>query len=215
MKSSCIAIVTGGSIGDWAHPYLAEADFRIGADKGAQYILEHGFKLDQALGDFDSIDSDVMQDISSSGAIVQTFDAIDKDYTDTELAVRYALQRQPKRIILLGALGTRFDHMLANVHLLKLAMDAGVEAVIEDRYNTIRLHQPGAPMTVKRSRHKQVSLLPLTSEVHGITLNGFQYPLTNATLTIGQSLGISNVLDSSEGTVQITQGLLLIIESHD
>ncbi|MWC28201.1 thiamine diphosphokinase [Paenibacillus sp. MMS18-CY102] len=215
MAASYITIVTGGSIGDWAHPFLAEADYRIGADRGAQYIVEHGYKLDQALGDFDSINPEAMNSILASGALVQQFDAIDKDYTDTELAVRHALQRHPNRIVLVGALGTRFDHMLANVHLLKLMTDAGVEAIIEDRYNTIRLLQPGVSMTVNRGRHNQVSLLPLSQEVQGITLLGFQYPLTNATLTIGQSLGISNVLEASEGTIQITHGLLLVIESHD
>jgi thiamine pyrophosphokinase len=52
-------------------------------------------------------------------------------------------------------------------------------------------------------------------EVTGITLRGFQYPLTDATLTIGQSLGISNVLLEPEGTITIKEGLLLVIQSSD
>ena len=64
---------------------------------------------------------------------------MDKNYTDTELALRRAMEWAPESILLLGATGTRLDHTLANIHLLRLASEAGSDTAIEDADNRIRL----------------------------------------------------------------------------
>ena len=69
--------------------------------------------------------------------------------------------------------------------------------------------------TLSHSEFTYISLLPLTAAVKGITLDGFQYPLIDATLEMGQSLGISNKLQADTGSITIGEGLLLIIESRD
>ncbi|MNJ71295.1 Thiamine pyrophosphokinase [compost metagenome] len=73
----------------------------------------------------------------------------------------------------------------------------------------------GSSSIVQSRGYTYVSLLPLTPEVTGIYLDGFMYPLEDATLKIGQSLGISNRLLDTEGTVRIESGFLLIIQSKD
>ncbi|MNI82713.1 Thiamine pyrophosphokinase [compost metagenome] len=114
---------------------------------------------------------------------------------------------------MIGALGSRFDHTLANVHMLLRAMHHQISASIIDQNNYVTL--TGSSCTVENRGFKYVSLLPLTPEVTGINLEGFMYPLEDATLKIGQSLGISNRLVASEGKVRIESGFLLIIQSKD
>jgi thiamine pyrophosphokinase len=185
----------------------------VGADRGALFLVRHGRRPSLALGDFDSVTTEEMEDIRHGSEAVQECDPIDKDWTDTELAFNWALEQQPGEIVLLGALGTRFDHSLANVHLLLRGLEQGVPCRIADKHNEVRVIANAA--TLRRSRYTHVSMLPLSPVVTGITLEGFQYPLQDATLRIGMSLGISNVLLGEEGTVRMKDGWLLVIQSVD
>ncbi|CAM4205768.1 thiamine diphosphokinase [Paenibacillus alkaliterrae] len=208
-----IVICTGGQLGDWAIQHIKPGDLLIGADSGALYLILQGLRPDIAIGDFDSVSEEELISIRNSSGKTIACDPVDKDYTDTEMAVRLALDMQPNELVLLGALGTRFDHSLANVHLLALAAQQQVHVVIIDNHNKITLATDR--LIVEQQGYPNVSLLPLSMEVKGITLTGFRYPLTNASLTLGQSLGISNVLLSSTGTIQLDEGLLLVIQSRD
>lgn len=218
-KARRFVIVAGGELGDWVLDELRPDDLLIGADRGALFLVRHGLRPALALGDFDSVSQEELEEIRRFSEAADACDPIDKDWTDTELAFRHALDLEPKpaEIVLLGALGTRFDHSLANVHLLQRASDAGIPCRIVDRNNEIRLVTGAGEGTVsvRRGRFRQVSLLPLSAQVTGITLAGFQYPLREATLRIGQSLGVSNVLLAEEGTVRVREGSLLVIQSVD
>ncbi|MCQ6560145.1 thiamine diphosphokinase [Paenibacillus mendelii] len=213
MNTSRILIFTGGQLGGWALDIITNEDFLIGADSGALFLTQNGLRPNVSLGDFDSVSPEQLKAIREASHTTQDFDPIDKNYTDTELAFQVALAMQPKEIVMLGALGTRFDHSLANVHLLRTAYEHGVPMVIMDEHNTIRM--TANELVLQRSMFPYVSLLPLTSVVRGITLEGFQYPLHEATLEIGQSLGISNAIVAAQGVVRIREGLLLVIESRD
>ncbi|MEO3945544.1 thiamine diphosphokinase [Gorillibacterium sp. CAU 1737] len=208
-------VFSGGELGPWAIAEIRPGDRLIGADHGAWFLVENGIVPDLAIGDFDSVTAEERHAIEEKSRQMEACDPIDKDYTDTELAVERAIAGAPSSITLLGVLGTRFDHSLANIHLLVKCAERGVPCRIVDAHNEIALVQPGAPQSVKRSRYANVSLLPLSLEVTGITLTGFQYPLTDARLTMGQSLGISNVLNGELGTVETKSGLLLVIQSVD
>ncbi|MGM0882734.1 MAG: thiamine diphosphokinase [Bacillota bacterium] len=208
-----IVICTGGQLGAWALEHIKAGDLLIGADSGARFLISQGLRPDIAIGDFDSVSVEELASIRSSSGQTIACDPIDKDYTDTEMAVRLSLDMHPSELVLLGALGTRFDHSLANVHLLALAAQQNVRATIIDEHNKITLATE--QIIIKKQGYPNVSLLPLTMQVKGITLTGFQYPLTDAALTIGQSLGISNVLTAPTGTIQLSEGLLLIIQSRD
>jgi thiamine pyrophosphokinase len=207
-------IFTGGNLGPWSLTYVSIDDYIIGADRGADYLIRNGYIPHLALGDFDSVTPAQMQLIEKSSKELLTCDAIDKDWTDTELAFREALSRGYHNIVILGALGTRFDHGLGNVHLLRQAHEQGVSLTIIDENNEIRLCADTIRLEAN-SCFPYVSLLPLTMEVMGVTLEGFRYPLNDATLKLGWSLGISNVLEATSGTISVTAGMLLIIRSRD
>lgn len=208
-----IVICTGGQLGAWALAHIKPDDLLIGADSGARFLIKNGRRPDISIGDFDSVSEEDLLEIREYSGQTIACDPIDKNYTDTEMAIRLALDLQPTEIILLGALGTRFDHSLANVHLLALSSQQQVKMTIIDDHNKISLISD--QLNIEQQGYPNVSLLPLSLKVEGITLDGFQYPLTDAELTIGQSLGISNVLVSSTGTISIRKGLLLVIQSRD
>lgn len=214
-KRRRIVIFSGGRLGKWALRHIAEEDTLVGADRGARFLVGHGYRPRLAIGDFDSVRADELERIKANSDELIDCDPVYKDYTDTEMAVVWALEQQPDELLLVGVLGTRMDHALANVHLLRKAWEAGVNASIVDDRNRIAVTGDGRPLAVKQGPYSHVSLLPLSLEVTGITLAGFQYPLERATLRLGQSLGISNVLLAEEGTVTAEHGLLLVIQSRD
>jgi thiamine pyrophosphokinase len=208
-----IVICTGGDIGAEAIDEIQGADLLIGADRGALYLVEHGFTPDISLGDFDSVSVEELSRIRSGSRAFVDCDPVMKDLTDTEMAFNYALELKPKEIVMLGALGSRFDHSLANVHLLLRALEQGVACCAVNSRNRVWLTD--GTLELAASQYTHVSLLPLSMEVTGITLTGFQYPLYQAALKLGQSLGISNVLSEPKGTITVESGLLLVIQSMD
>lgn len=208
-----IVIISGGDVNEQLLQYIEVSDYIIGADRGALTLIEHGYVPDLALGDFDSVQEEQLARIKQVSKYYNSCDPIDKNYTDTELALQHALSMNPRSILLIGATGTRMDHTLANIHLLRIALDKQVPMTIIDQHNRIQLLD--SQLVIQQEGYKYVSLLPLTLEVHGIELEGFAYPLHQATLTIGQSLGISNILVEQTGKISITEGLLLVIASKD
>lgn len=215
MRRKRIVIFSGGTLGPWALAEVREGDVLVGADSGALYMIRHGLRPHLSIGDFDSVTAEELAIVRAASEQFQSCDPVMKDWTDTEMAFRWAAEQHPKEIILVGALGTRFDHTLANVHLLRKAQQAGIACSLVDQQNRITLIAPGPAVPVTCGRYEHVSLLPLSLEVSGVTLDGFQYPLHEATLQIGDSIGISNVLVASVGHIRIASGLLLCIQSSD
>lgn len=213
MKHTRVLIFTGGELSTGFLNEVQEGDFIIGADRGALFLIEHGIKPDLSVGDFDSIPPEQMDRVHSMSGKVIDCDPIDKNLTDTELAFELAMERSPESIMILGATGTRLDHTLANIHMLIRGLQHHIPCSILDENNFITL--TGSSCLVENKGFTYVSLLPLTTEVTGIYLEGFQYPLQDATLRLGQSLGVSNRLAEEKGMVRIEGGLLLIIQSKD
>lgn len=212
-KTKRAVILSGGQLGEWALPLLKPDDLVIAADGGAWFAVRHGIRPHMSLGDFDSVSDEQLQIVRERSERLNACDPVWKDLTDTEMAFEYALASGATEILMLGATGSRLDHTLANIHLLALAEQRGVTAVLIDANNEIRLAT--SRLTVKKSRYTYVSLLPLTEKVTGITLRGFRYPLEDAELTLGQTRGISNELTEPVGTIELKTGKLFVIQSRD
>lgn len=217
MKS--ILILTGGRIyPDFAAEYLQGKEFDriIAADSGLSSCEKLGITPTEILGDFDSLkDRNLLEKFKNEGVPIEEFPTR-KDYTDTHLAVEYALQMQPEELLILGATGTRMDHMLANIGLLERISKAQIRGKIVDEYNEIEmLCGQNERIYKKDSQRKFFSLVAWGGEVTGIDLIGFSYPLENATLLPSHSIGISNELDKAQGILRMKQGNLLVIRSND
>lgn len=213
MPSKRVVIFAGGELSTDYFDLLDEEDFIIGADRGALFLVSHGYTPDMAVGDFDSVSPEALQEIQSKSKVTITCDAVNKDLTDSEMAFDIAMDQQPDSILLFGVTGSRLDHSLASIQMMTRALQHQISCYLIDSNNYVTL--TGSQTIIQDMGYTYVSLLPLTPEVTGITLEGFQYPLTDATLKIGQSLGVSNKLISSSGIVTIRSGLLLIIQSKD
>lgn len=209
-------IVSAGPIDDYEklRSYLNNRKIHkvICADGGMAHLEKLGVRPDVLLGDFDSCSLEDLKMWQQKGVEVDQFPS-KKDATDTELALEYALEQGFQEILILGGTGRRLDHTLANVHILKKAVSAGVRCSLIDGYNIVSLIDKKGE--IKKDEYKYISLVPLTTSVKGVTTEGLKYPLTHATLTIGNSLGISNELEGIKGAVSIKEGLLILIRSRD
>jgi thiamine pyrophosphokinase len=119
--------------------------FLIGADSGANCLYCYNVKPDLLVGDFDSIDKKVLDYFKKNNCIIDTYPT-EKDFTDTEIAVEKALRMKPNKIILLGCTGSRVDHLLGNIGMLKICLENGVDACIKDENNYISLINAGASL---------------------------------------------------------------------
>ncbi|HHU31714.1 MAG: thiamine diphosphokinase [Zhaonellaceae bacterium] len=191
---------------------LEQADLLICADSGANHVYELGYVPDLIIGDFDSIKPEILQAYCAKGCAIKTYPS-EKDYTDTELAIQLALQEGVTQIDLLGAIGNRLDHSLANIFLLvtyqsencqiRIVGSDCIAWVTKDK--AVVLGDPG----------DFVSIISLTRVSQGVGLEGFKYPLCNASIFMGSTLGISNELLSTKGIISVNSGLLLIIHTKN
>ncbi|GAA0379156.1 thiamine diphosphokinase [Paenibacillus motobuensis] len=213
MAAQRVLIFAGGSIDPSFIEEIHSDDLIIGADRGALFLVEHGVRPHFSVGDFDSVSPIELENITKHSEQMLACDAINKDLTDTELAFDIAIKQRPEQIVMFGVTGSRLDHTLANIHLLVKSLEQHIPCAIQDHNNYVTLTD--SSITIQDQGYTYVSLLPVTTEVTGIDLTGFQYPLHNATLIMGQSLAVSNRLEGKAGTISIRSGLLLIIQSKD
>lgn len=217
-KGRKVLILSGGSIdAGFARKYIEEQPFDlvISADSGIDFCRKAELMPDLILGDFDSASPQSMAFFKEKcPERIETFPAR-KDWTDTELAVKRAIREGAGEITMLGATGTRLDHVLGNIHLLKQAMEAGVACVLVDPHNRIRMTDRSMKLSGREQFGTYVSLIPFTPQVKGLTLRGFAYNVENVTLESGKSLGVSNEITGEEGVIAFQDGILLVIESRD
>lgn len=213
MEPKRVLIFAGGTIDPVFLQEIQQDDIVIGADRGALFLVEHGITPDISVGDFDSVGPEELEKIKGASKEMISCDAVDKDLTDTELAYELAIDQHASEIVMFGVVGTRLDHTLSNIQMMLRGMQHQITSVIRDTHNYITL--TGTSCEIEDHGFKYVSLLPLTTEVTGIHIEGFMYPLENATLKMGHSLGVSNKLVEKRGKIRIDSGLLLIIQSQD
>lgn len=212
-----ILIITGGNVNeDFLRDRVQKGNYDriIAADRGLVASDRLMLGIDFIVGDFDSVTDSVLRKYQELSTPIKLFPK-EKDKTDTQIAIELALMHNPLSIDLIGATGSRLDHVIANIHMLMLPMQLNVEASILDANNKIYLRNKSFRLLRADCFGDYISLLPFTDKVNGLTLKGFKYPLDNIRLEMGTSLGISNEIISEEATVELNDGILLVIESRD
>jgi len=201
--------------GEFRHParlmrLVDGADLVVAADGGANWLASQDRLPDLLVGDMDSVGSGVLQAMKDRGCRLLNHSPR-KDETDTELALLEAAAAGATRITVLGALGGRIDHTLANVLLLLMPQLGGIETLIFDgcSYLFVVRREGGIPGEVG----DLVSLIPLGGDAEGIITEGLEYPLHDETLHIGAARGISNVLTRPEARIAVRQGSLLVVHT--
>lgn len=211
-------IISGGDIdSDFALSLWRKekADIRIAADRGLAFLRKNDLLPTWIVGDFDSAGEEELSFMEKHPEIPVRRYRPQKDLTDTEIAVRLALELGAKEILILGAMGRRVDHLLANICVLTAALQQGVSCQLLDPWNRIRLADSELVIRRKDAYGKYISLFALGGPVTGLTLEGFQYPLDHYLLRADDPLGVSNELAKEEGRITFEDGILIVAESRD
>lgn len=211
-------IITGGTIDDgFAGHFLKNKSFDtvIAVDGGLEAMEALGLEPDVVVGDFDTVRPEILEQYRVKKGIAWEQHKPEKDETDTELALNTAIGLGCRELVVLGATGGRMDHAIGNIHLLYACLLKGVHACIVDEKNRISILSGRTVFRAENVWGKYISFLPLTEDVHGITLEGFKYPLYKKDITIGTSLCISNELVEETGVITFSDGILICVESHD
>ncbi len=205
-------VVVGGEMRDTDsdEALWKQADLIVAADGGARHLLRRGVVPHVVIGDMDSLTSAQREHLRQLGCRFLSYPAR-KDETDAELALLYAVEQGAEEITILGALGGRLDHTLANVFLLALPELRGAHVrVVDGRQEMILIREQG---TVQGEVGDTVSLLPINGDAEGITTRGLEYALDNDTLVFGRTRGVSNVLIAPTAHISVRKGTLLCVHS--
>ena len=136
----------------------------------------------------------------------------EKDDTDTLLALKEAMHRGYDEIMIIGGLGGRIDHTLANISLTAFAAKNGAICHLIDEHHQIFAIKDDSIM-VKKGYWKWLSVFAMDAEVKGVTLRGVKYPLEDAVLTNTYPIGVSNEFTDPAAIITAKQGSLLVVLS--
>lgn len=198
-------IISAGSIGDYGYikSFINEGDYVICADGGLCHAEKMGITPNLTVGDFDSFTGGLAGEVKRFNP--------EKDYTDTHLAVKEALEKGFGEIVLLGATGTRLDHTLANIGLLEYILKNGAKGFLIDECNIVTVIDEN---TVIERANTHLSLIPI-GEVKGVTLENLKYSLTDYNLKFSETVAISNEFTDKDAVIKIKEGSLIVIKSKD
>lgn len=190
----------------------------IAVDRGIETCNKIGIVPDVIVGDFDSASSltvGVYRKMARKQNSITFVDLdVHKDLTDTHAALRYAMDDGATDIYISGATGTRMDHTMANIGLLKECVDRGVNAYIEDDHNVITMINGSASIS-RIDGYEYVSLIPYGGCVRSVTLTGFEYTVSDYDFQIGDSRGVSNRITDANARIEMNEGYMIINYSRD
>jgi len=194
------------------HSQIQAGDGIIAADGGGNHLPRLKIIPDAVVGDMDSIDPGLLTQFEQSGTKVLRYPA-EKDQTDLELAIQYALEQGAKEMVIAAGLGGRLDQTLGNLSLLSMPVLSRINLRLEDGVEEAWFLCAGKT-EIKGKVGDIVSLLPWGEPVAGIITEGLKYPLENETLYPEKSRGISNELVRQDAGVFVRSGRLLIIHTR-
>ena len=210
-------IFSGGHLDlDFARKMLGneEACTVIAADRGAEACAKLRITPDYIIGDFDSISDEGKAFLENFAGEMVTLHPV-KDDTDTEAALHLAFDKTEGDIVILGGIGTRLDHVIGNISILRQGIIKNRKVILLDAYNRIQVVSDCLTIDRETQFGKYVSIFPMGGVAKGVRLQGFYYPLEDATLVGDSSLGVSNEIVEEKGEISVREGCLLVIESRD
>lgn len=190
----------------------SQVDYILSGDGGTDYCIKAGLIPDLVIGDLDSISEDSLNVIRDNNIPIEKF-PIKKDKTDSELAVYYMIDKGIKEITLIGAIGSRMDHTLANLLLLNKMMERGVKGKIVNENNTV--YMVDDKIVLPKIEGYYVSVIPVDLSGLVVSLKGFEYELDNVKIEFASTHGISNRITEGEGHVIVHKGKCFVIVSRE
>ena len=205
-------IFANGVMNQWPTGFelSPERDLIIAADGGFEHCRRWEVMPHMIVGDMDSINPADVPAHGEGEIEIHRFPT-GKDETDLHLALKLAIHRNAGEIVILGALGARWDMTFSNVLILLAPFLRRAHVrILENQCEFLCLHGY-QKIHLKEKSGYTVSLLPLAGPVTGIRLRGFVFPLENETLPVGTTRGISNLFKNEKAEIEIEGGHLLVI----
>lgn len=213
------AVLVSGGLTDvaFAAAYIeARKPDVLGAiDSGMEFFKRASLRPDWIIGDFDSVLKETLSYFESQKGIFWLRLIPKKDDTDTEAAIRKMIELGVDEIEILGATGSRLDHVFGNVELLGIGLEENVSIMLVDKHNRIRMIDHSLCIRKEEQFGDYVSLIPFTPVVKDVTLSGFAYPLNHFDMVCYNSLGVSNQVIEEEAWIEFGEGVLLVFETRD
>ena len=201
-------IVGGGEIKDFAYDrrLIQEDDFIIAADRGYARCQQMDVKPHLLLGDFDSYEGKMDGDIP-----VLEY-PVEKDDTDTMLAIKTALEKGYDDLLLLGMTGGRLDHSIANIQSVVYAAVHGAKAAMAEEDLYITALCGGQEAVIPNREGFTLSVFAHSDKCSGVCLRDLYYPLEDGELVNSFPLGVSNhFLPGKDAKISLKEGIALII----
>ncbi len=212
----CVWVLAAGPTNDIraSTSWLPRPERVVVADGGTMLAAQLGLVPDLVVGDLDSMPPAMSAELEARGVPFRRFEHTTKLETDTELAVLAALEWLPDVVYVLGAIGGRLDHTLANVLLLTHPEVAPFDVRLVDGGQEVFLAKPGVWNKIVGHAGDTLTLLPVGHEVTGVVTRDLEYPLRNESLYPGRGRGVSNRLLGPLAQVKFDSGRLLVVVLH-
>jgi thiamine pyrophosphokinase len=209
----CVIIANGSlKLEKAVEDIIKGAKLVVCADGGARHMKALGLLPGALIGDFDSLSPEDKLYFEKKSTPIIRFNS-KKDRTDTDLAISWAIENGADDITLIGVTGTRLDHTFCNILMLKRMIELNIPCRIVDTHNEI--HLVVDRLEIKGKPGELLSIIPICEKATGVTLEGLEYPLSNATMNMGSSLGTSNAFIKDTAVISINSGILAVFKSKD
>ena len=211
-------IVAGGTVDEqFAVDIIKNGGYEviIAVDAGMDFFYKSRIMPDVIVGDFDSVEQEALEFFQGQEQMDIHRLNPEKDDTDTEYALRFAIGRGATKITVLGGTGSRLDHVIGNVVLLGVGLEKNVSIELLDTHNKIKMVNSNLSIRKDERFGKYLSVIPITGKVDGVTITGVKYPLDNYDMHGFNTLGISNEIVDDEAAITVRNGIVLVVESRD
>lgn len=189
---------------------IRQFDLIIATDGGAVHCHSHNLTPDLVVGDMDSIPGWLLNELRLLGVETRTFPQR-KDQTDLELALDMAVTRGAGEIVILGALGERWDMSISSVMLLASPRYAGTRITLTTGATTLFCLKGPTQCEFAGCPGDRLSIIPLSNPAAGVSLQGLEFPLAGCDIPLGSTLGISNVVTADKVGIALSEGVLLCV----
>lgn len=211
-------IISGGAIDDaFTLQMLKEIhpEYVIGVDRGLEFLYRNQVMPTHIVGDFDSVRAEIVEYYQVETNVPIRRFRPEKDASDTEIAVNLAIELGVKKLWILGGTGTRLDHVMANIQVLKIAHDSGVQTYLIDVYNRISLAEKEVILCERDRFGDYFSLFPFGGIVEDISIEGAKYPLSHYRLCPNSSMCVSNEMMENDVKITFPTGMIILMETRD
>ena len=211
-------IISGGTIDDkFVLQMLDEiqAEYVIGVDRGLKFLYGNQVMPTHIVGDFDSVKPELVEHYEKQTQVPIRKFRPEKDASDTEIALHLAIELGADKVWIFGGTGSRLDHVMANIQILKIAHDHGIKAYLIDANNRISLAEKEVKLYKEDCFGDYFSIFPFGGVVEDISIEGAKYLLSHYRLFPNSSMCVSNELQETEVKITFPTGTIILMETRD